>query len=273
MRLNHTAKKISYRVDPLDPVKVHVEHGRAFEFDEVVVTAPLGWLKRHLDAFEPHLPLRLSRAIESIGYGCLEKVYISFPTAFWLSDREDERKVQGFVQWLSPNYAPDSNPEKWNQEVVELASLTPETSHPTLLFYIYGPQSETLTNQTGLLSSQTAKDEFLISFFKPYFSRLPRYSDTSPDCQPIGVLATDWLHDDLAGNGSYSNFQVELQDGSGDIEVMRKGMPEGGLWFAGEHTSPFVALGTATGAYWSGESVARRIADAYEMGRKKNEGD
>lgn len=28
---------------------------------------------------------------------------------------------------------------------------------------------------------------------------------------------------------------------------------------AGEHTAPFVALGTVTGAYWSGEGVARRI--------------
>lgn len=44
---------------------------------------------------------------------------------------------------------------------------------------------------------------------------------------------------------------------------MREGMPERGLWLAGEHTAPFVALGTVTGAYWSGESVGRRIAEAY----------
>lgn len=37
------------------------------------------------------------------------------------------------------------------------------------------------------------------------------------------------------------------------------------LGFAGEHTAPFVALGTVTGAYWSGESVAQRIANAYGM--------
>jgi hypothetical protein len=44
------------------------------EFDEVVVTSPLGWLKRHMEAFEPELPARLSKAINSIAYGCLEKV-------------------------------------------------------------------------------------------------------------------------------------------------------------------------------------------------------
>jgi hypothetical protein len=40
---------------------------------------------------------------------------------------------------------------------------------------------------------------------------------------------------------------------------MRTGVPAEGVWLAGEHTAPFVALGTVTGAYWSGEGVARRI--------------
>ncbi len=50
-----------------------------------------------------------------------------------------------------------------------------------------------------------------------------------------------------------------------DIEALREGCPERGLWFAGEHTAPFVALGTTTGAYWSGEAVAERVAAAYGM--------
>lgn len=172
------------------------------------------------------------------------------------------------MQWLSPNYVSDSNPEKWNQEVVELASLTPETSHPTLLFYTYGAQSEYLTSQLLEMPSQDKKDEFLNTFFKPYYSRLPHYSETDSECQPTGFLATDWLHDEFAGFGSYSNFQVGLEDGDGDIRTMREGLPDHGLWFAGEHTAPFVGLGTATGAYWSGESVGRRIAEAYGLARK-----
>lgn len=71
--------------------------------------------------------------------------------------------------------------------------------------------------------------------------------------------------DPLAGNGSYSNFQTGLVEGDKDIEIMREGLPGRGLWFAGEHTAPFVALATVTGAYWSGEGVAKRIADAYGM--------
>lgn len=193
------------------------------------------------------------------------QVYITFPEAFWLLGEPDGRKVRGFVQWLDPNYALETNPERWNQEAVELGSLTPESSHPTLLFYIYGPQSEQLTSRVAELPNKKAKDDYLLDFFRPYYSRLPHYSETDPKCQPTGCLATSWLRDELAGHGSYSNFQIGLEEGDEDVKTMREGLPDRGLWLAGEHTAPFVALGTATGAYWSGESVGRRIADAYGL--------
>ena len=180
-----------------------------------------------------------------------------------MSSDDDAGNVRGFVQWLSPNYAPETNPQRWSQELVELASLSPGSSHPTLLFYIYGAQSEYLTAKVSELKSKKEKDEYLLAFFRPYYSRLPQYSESDPRCQPTACLATSWMRDELAGNGSYCNFQVGLEEGDEDVKVMRHGLPEQGLWFAGEHTAPFVALGTATGAYWSGESVGERIAEAY----------
>ncbi|KAI0468090.1 flavin-containing amine oxidoreductase [Xylaria cf. heliscus] len=249
-----------------ETLKVYTESGETLEFDEVVFTAPLGWLKQHPDTFDPPLPARLAQAIRNIGYGCLEKVYISFPKAFWRS-AQPENNTQGFVLLLAPNYALDSNPSRWNQEIVELSSFTPSDSHPTLLFYTYGDQSKFLTSEVAKLPSKEKKDAFLYEWFRPYYSRMPHYDESSPDCQPVGCCATNWLKDDLAGNGSYSNFQVGLEEGDRDIEIMREGLPDRGLWLAGEHTSPFVALGTVTGAYWSGESVANRIAQAYGRGK------
>ena len=52
---------------------------------------------------------------------------------------------------------------------------------------------------------------------------------------------------------------VGLED---DIRALREGVPARGLWLAGEHTAPFVALGTLTGAYWSGEAVGMRVLAA-----------
>jgi monoamine oxidase len=67
--------KISCRDEFQDKVHVHTRGGEVFEFDQVVLTAPLGWLKKNgASAFEPPLPPRISRAISSLGYGCLEKV-------------------------------------------------------------------------------------------------------------------------------------------------------------------------------------------------------
>ncbi|OAA59126.1 Amine oxidase [Niveomyces insectorum RCEF 264] len=273
--------------------------GDVFAFDEVVCTAPLGWLQRHLDAFAPPLPPRLAQAVTSIGYGALEKVYIAFSAPFWqgppvaaatggtddhTAARDPEaRGVRGFCQWLAPGvYAQPSNPQHWSQEAVDLSALPPAAAHPTLLFYLFGDQSQHVTDTLAALAGgggggrpSAHPDEppnpkqaaFLVDYFRPYYARLPHYDAADPRCQPTGCLASNWRHDPLAGHGSYSNFQVGLAAGDEDVRVMRVGVPSRGLWLAGEHTAPFVALGTATGAYWSGESVGRRLADAY--GRSK----
>jgi hypothetical protein len=75
------------------------------------------------------------------------------------------------------------------------------------------------------------------------------------------------------------NFQVreELAEGEAevkleeDIKALRWGIPERGIWLAGEHTAPFGDLGTLTGAYWSRESVGTRILRAYGRVRGEEE--
>jgi hypothetical protein len=156
--------------------------------------------------------------------------------------------------------------------MVELGTLPGACAHPTLLFYIFGDQSRALTADLRHLSPSKERHDLLVNFFRPYFSRLPNYSYSDPNCTPISSYATEWLNDDLAGNGSYSNFPTGLKEGDKDIEVMREGLPERGIWFAGEHTAPFVASGTVTGAYWSGEGVGKRIAQAYGIARETADG-
>lgn len=74
IRLQTRATRFLTRQEPGEKVRVLTDGGETLEFDDVVVTAPLGWLKRNLDAFEPGLPRSLTKAIENISYGCLEKV-------------------------------------------------------------------------------------------------------------------------------------------------------------------------------------------------------
>ena len=169
----------------------------------------------------------------------------------------------GIVHWLGPEYASDTNPSKWGLQAMNLAALPSPCAHPTLLFYIFG---ECATHISKLIKTtpSSAIDTVLTAFFQPYFSRLPNYSEQDDKCKPTGVLASNWTGDGLAGYGSYCNFQVGVEEGDKDIECMRKGMPERHVWLAGEHTAPFIALGTTTGAYMSGEAVAMKIARTYE---------
>ncbi|KAJ4366674.1 hypothetical protein N0V95_000001 [Ascochyta clinopodiicola] len=77
IKFGHRVKKLvsSSGTDGEDArVTVELEGGESETFDEVVMTAPLGWLKTNLDAFEPALPQRLQEGIAAIGYGHLDKV-------------------------------------------------------------------------------------------------------------------------------------------------------------------------------------------------------
>jgi hypothetical protein len=254
-------------------VTLTTSSGEKSSYDEVIITCPLGWLKHnHANAFTPALPPRLSQAISNIGYGRLEKLYVTFPSAFWLSrtggglDIGDTSSYPIFTHFHDPLYMPHPKDEAWNQSVVSLAHLPAQCAHPTLLFYIYGPCGTHLVN--SIKSFQPHSEEYnhtLNAFAQVFYSRFPNYSTSDANCTPTSFLMTTWQADPFAGSGSYCNFQLGLDHADEDIECMRNagGLTEHGLWLAGEHTAPFIALGTTTGAWWSGEGVAKRICRKY----------
>jgi hypothetical protein len=78
VRLNHHVTNISSKEEDGNPtITVETACGVQESFDEIVVTAPLGWLKRRKYVFEPALPERICQAIDSLGYGNLDKVSYS----------------------------------------------------------------------------------------------------------------------------------------------------------------------------------------------------
>ncbi|KAJ5960478.1 uncharacterized protein N7479_007628 [Penicillium vulpinum] len=280
IRLNEPVKSINApprnNQSPIQQhtVTVTTATGTSYDFDEVVITCPLGWLKQNTSAFTPALPPRLEQAINNISYGRLEKVYVTFPRAFWHTNNTSTLITATpntvFAQFLKPSYATHPAHIEWNQEFISLASLPEPHAHPTLLFYTYGESGAEIINRISQHAPSSPEyRESLIETLHPFYSRLPGYSAENPDCVPVALLATQWQKDEFAGNGSYCNFQVGLEEADKDIEVLRSGDgigPVRGLWFAGEHTAPFVALGTTTGAFWSGERVAEVICRGFGMG-------
>jgi hypothetical protein len=275
LRLNSEVVRIEQVESDSDThggVIVEISQGATEMFDEVIVTAPLGWLKQNKGAFVPRLPTRLSQAIDSIGYASLEKVFISFPIAFWNSPSASnpEGLSANFAietLFLEPRYAASTNPGEWIQEMLSLASLPATYAHPTIMFYVYGACGAHVTRLVqGLTQGSKRYYEALETFFRPYYSHLPNFDASSSDCVPNGFLMSEWQNDKFAGNGSFPDYQIGLEDGAHDIEVMRQGMGlERGIWFAGDHTAPVAGLGTVAGAYSSGERVAGDIGRLYGM--------
>ncbi|KAL8993318.1 MAG: hypothetical protein Q9188_007359, partial [Gyalolechia gomerana] len=101
-------------------VTVTTSKDQTQEYDEVITTVPLGCLKRnHQQTFHPPLPPRIQTAIKNLSYGRLEKVYLTFPSAFWLCSSSTENPTTStttenlnpfFNQWLAPTYTPHHFP-------------------------------------------------------------------------------------------------------------------------------------------------------------------
>jgi hypothetical protein len=61
------------RKDKISQIVLKTEKGESFSFDEVLITAPLGFLKRNKEMFKPSLPPRLLSGIDAVSVGHLEK--------------------------------------------------------------------------------------------------------------------------------------------------------------------------------------------------------
>lgn len=69
------------------PVSVLCEGGHSFSADHVIVTVPLGVLKeRAISMFQPALPACKTDAIERLGFGTVDKIYLHFKEKFWPAD-------------------------------------------------------------------------------------------------------------------------------------------------------------------------------------------
>ena len=255
-------------------IDVEAADGFRGAFDDVVVTAPLGWLKRNERVFSPPLASTISTAISSLGYENLDKVFIKFPEPFW---NAEVSKVNGFdgrsagkdqnlafpieSLFLRPEYVADTNPAKWRQEIISFSGLPEPFSQPVIMFFAYGQWGRHITGLVrGMAQDSDEYYRTLDENFRPYYSKLPHYDPTLHKFKPLEFLSTDWQGDKFAGFGSFTNLPTGSGDGCQHFEALREGMGESrGISFAGEHRSSPGGLGTVTGAYWSGEEVAKRI--------------
>ena len=69
-----------------DLVKLTTKDGRIFEANHVIVTCSLGYLKKHSKMmFDPLLPYTKSNAIDTLGFGTVNKIFLEFEKPILIS--------------------------------------------------------------------------------------------------------------------------------------------------------------------------------------------
>lgn len=191
----------------------------------VLVTLPLGVLKRGSVRFVPGLPDAKTRAIARLGVGTLNKLVLVFPRVFWPEDTALFGRVSdGSGEW-----------EEW-------VNLFPVAGQPALMGFNAGSCAERL---------ETWSEKALVA---SAFAALRRmFGDQIPE--PVEAFPTRWAADPFAG-GSYSHFAP----GSSPADPARLAEPVGGsLFFAGEACSP-THPSTVQGAILTGRRAAAALA-------------
>jgi monoamine oxidase len=201
--------------------------GAAFEADRVVVTLPLGVLKKGSVAFRPELPEPKRRAIERLGMGLLDKVWLRFPRTF---RRKDDRDLVGYVGKTRGVWA-----ESFDFQAV--------LGQPVLLCFQAGSVAR---------AAEGMSDAAIVASAMSWI-RAAHGTDV-PD--PVAHQVTRWAADPFTF-GSYSY----MAKGSTPADVKALAAPIGArVFFAGEATAARDPA-TVHGAYATGLRAAEEIAE------------
>ena len=86
--MNKSVINVKWNLESDDErITVCCADGSVYNADHVICTASLGVLKKHHKTlFTPQLPEVKQKAIESIGFGTIGKIYLEFEKGFWPED-------------------------------------------------------------------------------------------------------------------------------------------------------------------------------------------
>ncbi|KAG8434922.1 hypothetical protein GDO86_013043 [Hymenochirus boettgeri] len=236
------------------PVKLECENGETFLADHVIVTVPLGFLKECADRFVcPTLPYNKLEAIQNMGFGTNNKIFLEFEKPFW----EPECYVIQLVwEGESPLVKSQINLQQdWIKKLSCLFVLQPpaQIGH-VLCGFIAGNESEFM---------ETLSKEEIHSTMTNLLRRFTGNPNLPP---PINILCTHW-HSKPYTHGSYS--YVAVGSSGRDIDILAQPLPEKGdpskplqVLFAGEATHRNF-YSTTHGALLSGWREAERLINHY----------
>ena len=220
----HTSSAVTSIDYAQDDVVVTTGDKRIFTADAVLVTVPLGVLKKDIIKFNPALPNKKQTAIDAIGMGVLNKIYLRFPSIFW----QEEIDNIGYVSETKGDFP------TW-------LNLTKQTGEPILAALTYGDFA---------IALEDFSDDKIIEMAMTVLRTI--YGENIP--APTDYIITRWSQDPHSF-GSYSALVV------GSEPQMRMALAKSinnQVFFAGEATSSKYPE-SVHGAFLSGEREAKKI--------------
>ena len=216
-----------------DGVAVHGAGGGVEEGSHVVVTVPLGVLKRGSPRFSPRLPAKRMAAIGRLGFGRFEKVALRFEQPFW--------RTAGLPHMMLFPHDPD-------EATVWVIGQDAFRAGPTLVFLVFASAVSHVLDATP--------DEAANWVLEMLADSIGASCPT-----PTAIALTGWANDPYSG-GAYTH----IPPGASPADVDLLGEPIGGrLLFAGEHTQS-ARMAYADGAMTSGIREAKRLLRQRQVG-------
>ncbi|XP_061766254.1 peroxisomal N(1)-acetyl-spermine/spermidine oxidase [Nerophis ophidion] len=239
---------------------VECEDGERVAADHVIVTVPLGYLKKHYSTlFHPPLPLHKMHSVQRFGFGTTNKIFVEFDSPWWDDDCqviylvwEDEDAIVDQVQDV---------PGSWIKKLFGFTVVEPTERYGHVLCgWIAGHESEymeTLPEQEVLRA----------------VTQLVRMFTGNPIISPRRILRSQWFNNPwTCGSYSYPSKGCSLQDLENLMEPLpSKPSPSQPLQvlFAGEATHPSY-YSTVHGALLTGWREADRLVAHYSSSQPQN---
>ena len=204
-----------------------LNHDNVFTADKVIVALPLGMLKNDNVVFDPVLPPEKIQAIESLGIGTMNKVFLKFTENFWYEDGY-------FFEYLKEDYS----------QIIEFFSPAPTGTTNVIVAVFAGEQARSIEKM-----EESELKELVMSDLRGMFGpNIP---------EPIAFAKTTW-HTSPYSLGSYPHLKPGSDLSACDTiatPLLNK------LFFAGDATSKDY-MATAHGAYISGVDAANSIMNS-----------
>jgi len=221
VRLNTKVRSIDYSNET---ISIITDNG-GYSADMVLVTVPLGVLKKGIINFTPGLPEYTQNVINKLEMGAVNKFLLVWDKPFWNKD----------LQYVG--YTPEEK-GKFNY----FLNVNKFASTNALMTFAFGEYSRT----TEQMTDQEIIDEIMTHLKNIYGNDIP---------DPINMLRTKWNQNPYS-YGAYSFATNGLR--SDAFEVFEEPI-NNKVFFAGEHTI-VEYRGTVHGAYLSGIREAKKMS-------------